>query len=135
MARMFLNGNEIYGNVNIGSGGGGHAYSTTEQVVGTWIDGSTIYEKTLFISALPSTTGDWVNYPHGISNFGRAISLSGIAYNPNVSQQLNLPHVSVAASNTANISVSVSDTNVAIVVGQDRSSWEAYITVRYTKTV
>lgn len=24
--------------------GGGHTYSTTEQVVGTWIDGSTIYE-------------------------------------------------------------------------------------------
>lgn len=27
------------------SGGSGHTYSTTEQVVGTWIDGKPIYEK------------------------------------------------------------------------------------------
>lgn len=30
-----------------GSSSSGHTYSTTEQVVGTWIDGSTLYEKTL----------------------------------------------------------------------------------------
>lgn len=30
-----------------GTVGGGHAYSTTEQVVGTWIDGKTLYEKTV----------------------------------------------------------------------------------------
>lgn len=29
------------------SGGGSHNYSTSEQVVGTWIDGSTLYEKTI----------------------------------------------------------------------------------------
>lgn len=28
-------------------GGGSHTYSTTEQAVGTWIDGSTLYEKTI----------------------------------------------------------------------------------------
>lgn len=31
---------------NLGSGGGMHNYSTTEQVVGKWIDGSNIYQKT-----------------------------------------------------------------------------------------
>ena len=31
--------------VNVPSGGG-HNYSTTEQVIGTWIDGKTLYEKT-----------------------------------------------------------------------------------------
>lgn len=30
-------------------GGGSHTYSETEQEVGTWIDGSTIYEKTLTV--------------------------------------------------------------------------------------
>ena len=29
-----------------GGGGGGIAYSTTEHAVGTWLDGSTVYERT-----------------------------------------------------------------------------------------
>ena len=29
-----------------GGGGSSHTYSTTEQVVGTWIDGKPVYEKT-----------------------------------------------------------------------------------------
>ena len=35
------------GSVGGGGGGGGHTYSTTEQVVGTWIDGSPVYEIVL----------------------------------------------------------------------------------------
>jgi hypothetical protein len=31
--------------------GGGHTYSTTEQVVGTWIDGSPVYEKTIITNS------------------------------------------------------------------------------------
>lgn len=33
-----------------GGGGSSHNYSTTEQIVGTWIDGSTLYEKTIPIT-------------------------------------------------------------------------------------
>lgn len=38
-------------------GGGSHTYSTTEQVVGTWIDGSTLYEKTVAISNIHTGKG------------------------------------------------------------------------------
>jgi len=38
-----------------GGGGGGHKYSTTEQVVGTWIDGKTLYEKTIAVTQNPSS--------------------------------------------------------------------------------
>lgn len=120
-----------------GAVSGGHTYSTTEHIVGTWIDGSPVYEKTQYISALPSSVGDWVNYPHGISNFDRLISVSSTAYNSTVPQQLNIPHVSATsgASPTApQIAISVSETNIAFIVGQDRSSWEAYVTIRYTKS-
>lgn len=34
-----------------GAVSGGHTYSTTEQVVGTWIDGSPVYEKTIVLSS------------------------------------------------------------------------------------
>lgn len=115
-----------------GAVSGGHTYSMTEQVVGTWIDGSPVYEKTQYISALPSSVGDWVNYPHGISNFDRLISVSATAYSSDFSQQLNLPHVATIMA--AQITISVSDTNIAFIVGQDRSSWEAYVTIRYTKS-
>lgn len=44
-----------------GAGGGssGHTYSTTEQEIGTWVDGSTIYEKT-YNTNLVLTNGTWV---------------------------------------------------------------------------
>ena len=43
-----------------GGGGNSHTYSTTEQVVGTWIDGSTIYEKTIECDITISNT-NWNN--------------------------------------------------------------------------
>lgn len=120
-----------------GAVSGGHTYSTTEHIVGTWIDGSPVYEKTQYISALPSSVGDWVNYPHGISNFDRLISVSATAYNSDVPQQLNIPNVSATGGTptmAGQITISVSDTNIAFIVGQDRSSWEAYVTIQYTKS-
>ena len=128
MGKLMFNGIDYTGGVS----NNGHTYSTDEQVVGTWIDGSPVYEKTQYISALPSSVGDWVNYPHGISNFDRLISVSGTAYSSVIPQQLNLPHVAITIA--AQITISVSDTNIAFIVGQDRSSWEAYVTIRYTKS-
>ena len=48
-----------------------HHYSNDEQVVGTWIDGSTLYEKTLYFNnktvTLSNSTCELV---HGITNIG-----------------------------------------------------------------
>ena len=41
-------------------------YSTDEQVVGTWIDGSTLYQKTIGIQSIPSNSSDTFSY--GINN-------------------------------------------------------------------
>ena len=57
--------------LNFGSGGGSntHNYSTSEQVVGTWIDGSDLFEKTLTFTS-PNITGDdsTSDLVHGVSN-------------------------------------------------------------------
>ena len=37
-------------------------YSTEEQIVGTWIDGSTLYEKTFFLSQRTPITNDYTTY-------------------------------------------------------------------------
>ena len=51
--------NGISGKFENGSASGGsHSYSTTEQVVGTWIDGSTIYERTIELSSSAITTAN-----------------------------------------------------------------------------
>lgn len=39
----------VYGREEISGGSSSHAYSTTEQIVGTWIDGSDVYEKSINI--------------------------------------------------------------------------------------
>ena len=49
-------------------------YSTDEKIVGTWIDGRTVYEKT-FEFENPSTGNTVLN--HGITNFGSVISVVG----------------------------------------------------------
>ena len=45
LSKIGINGT-VY-DISGGGGGSGHNYSTTEQIVGTWIDGSILYEKTI----------------------------------------------------------------------------------------
>lgn len=54
---------------------GGVAYSTTEHAVGTWIDGRTVYEKTLQVQ---HTTNSNFSTPHGISDLNIIISVDGV---------------------------------------------------------
>ena len=50
-------------------------YSTNEHVVGTWIDGSTIYEKTfVFPNEITLTTDTWVSLGISLSGVGTPIS-------------------------------------------------------------
>lgn len=54
-------------------------YSTTEQVVGTWIDGKPIYRKVVAVdfptTSTPTTSTPTINYPHNISNIAYVISV------------------------------------------------------------
>lgn len=56
MGKFILNGNEYTGGENF------HEYSTNERIVGRWIDGKPIYEKTLdFASAITVTSNNTFN--------------------------------------------------------------------------
>lgn len=53
-------------------------YSTSEQSTGeTWVDGKTIYQKTIKITSLNTGTSQ---QQHGISNFGELIDIYGTGY-------------------------------------------------------
>ena len=102
-------------------------YSTTEKVVGTWIDGSLVYEKVIDLGALPNATSKNVN--HNISNLKYFVKIEGIAYWSGT-VYINLPYI--AASNP--IYIAVNSTSVTVTSTSDRRDFNGYVTLRYIKT-
>lgn len=116
----------------ISSISGGHDYSTTETVVGTWIDGSPVYEKVVDLGTLPNNTTK--NVAHGIANLGLVISATFAATDGN-GQYIVIPYV-VANRDYIGYQVSVyaTSTNIVIEVGSNRSAYSGFAILRYTKT-
>ena len=99
-------------------------YSTTEKIIGTWVNGKPIYQKTINFGALPNNTTKSV--AHGISNFGTLIQLWG---NASVNgYQHNIPYMEPF------VSISINATNVYALTKTNLSSSSVYITLQYTKT-
>lgn len=105
-------------------------YSTDEKIIGTWVDGKPIYQKTVDCGALPNNTTKSV--AHGISNIDAIIEIRGSAYNDN-HNGFSIP----LADNNNNYSVFVDKDGDYIRIGTaaDRSSLNhSYVTLQYTKT-
>lgn len=108
-----------------------HKYSTEEQVVGEWINGKPIYEKTINTGAFPSNSEKDV--AHGISNIENIITYFGFAKrNDNVFS--NIPISSNVSS--ALIQTDCNLTNIRLITGYSAASVyiDSYITLQYTKT-
>ena len=108
-----------------------HHYSTTEKVIGTWIDGKPLYEKTLSVASV-SVGSNTKN--HGISNIDNVIVCYGRCKYNNLNEMLPLPYIS---SNTLyNIALgNVTATTFMIDVGSAFSSiQDVYVILQYTKT-
>jgi len=111
-------------------------YSTDEHIIGTWIDGSTLYEKTL---AIPSLSAGSNTINHGISNFGKMIYCEGtINYD---GDDLILPYMQTqVTSGYVAYGIGISNFNSTryfIILGSmfDVSKFSSgYVTVRYTKS-
>lgn len=106
-----------------------HHYSTSERVVGTWVDGSTLYEKTVNFGSLPNNTTKTVS--SGLSNisiqqiFGVAKSSNGFT--------VTLPHREISGSGNIDI-VYQSDNYIRIKTDYNYSGYTAYVTLQYTKS-
>jgi hypothetical protein len=110
------------------------SYSTTEKVVGTWIDGKSLYQKTVDLGYGPKGTSSspvtkTVN--HGISNIKRIVSMdvngqsaSNFFVNINGTYDDGNWRIWSYASLTA----------VFLVANSDQSTANWYATLRYTKT-
>lgn len=108
------------------SGGGGsysHDYSTNEKVVGKWIDGSPVYEKTYDCGNNPVelVSNAWSNTPIPNNNIGLIIDIKCI--------HANGTHFSFIAANTDNVSPGV----VQVINVRSVNAWCRYFIIRYTK--
>lgn len=107
------------------SGVPAHHYSTDEQVIGTWIDGSTVYEKTYeFNTPIQISMESWTDVNDYIPNigFGKIIEAKGIDANGTLQGFLLCGknasnHIQLQSPRNGNASIAVS-----------------YITIQYTKT-
>ena len=104
-------------------------YSTSEVDTGfTWVDGKSIYKKTISIGALPNNTTK--NVAHGITSIDKIINWTGASTNTLNNQAILLPSPA-----NATFTVAVNNTNIVITTTSDRSGYSySYITLYYTKT-
>lgn len=108
-------------------------YSTSEvDTKVKWIDGNTIYRKTINTGALPNATSKTV--AHSISNLGKIIKIEGYAYRSSDNTYFPLPFVS-ESNVESNIRLMANNTNITVATGVDRSATiESYVTLYYTKS-
>lgn len=105
-------------------------YSTSEVDTGfTWVDGKTIYKKTINFGSLPNNTSKDVSL--GITGLDSVIDIYGSAIN-STKTVLPLPFVSSTLANGVALVINTGST-VGVITGSDRSAYSAYITILYTK--
>ena len=109
----------------------GVTYSTTEQVVGKWIDDSDIYQKTFYISNLPNAS--LFQMQHNIANLGRVIEIRGAGYDSNSGTSIGIPYVNTSVENQ--LACYVNGTYIFVNTGGNLSQYDGYITIKYLKTV
>lgn len=104
-------------------------YSTTETVIGKWIDGKPIYRKVVNCGVLPNSAST-KKIPHGIVSLDKAINLHGFAVRTSDNAQIPMPYI---LDNTGHIPVFIDETNITIITFANRADFVAYMIVEYTK--
>lgn len=104
-------------------------YSLSEVDTGfTWIDGKKIYKKTVNFGSLPNASLKSVN--HNISNFGYLVDYCGTATDGSTLFILPSPR----GGGPLGIYLYFSTTQISIEAGSDRTGYNAYVTMYYTKS-
>lgn len=103
-------------------------YSINEIKIGSWL-GKTIYRKVVSVGILPNATSKSVK--HNISNLDHYVKIWGIAY-ANSKGAIPLPYVHYVTNNSVIISADID--YVSVSTGADRSVFNGFVILEYTKT-
>ena len=106
-----------------------HKYSTDEQVIGEWIDGSKIYQKTI-TGTTPSTAQSEGHFNTNVTNGSHARVVNGFFES---SAGYGVPCNYYAASNNYGFTRVTSDAT-KITMNTTLTSRPFYVTIQYTKT-
>ena len=119
------------------SGGGSIDYSTSEQRIGTWIDGKPLYQKTVTV---PNTSA-WSNnstFSNGVSDADMIWVYDGFIYDNRSTQKFVYPNPMVQTTNRLSFNIDLNDKSKFKVSCDTTFSANAdryaVLTVRYTKT-
>lgn len=105
-----------------------NTYKTTEQRIGTWIDGKPIYRKVIYDTT--SRSAGIYNISHGITNYNEIISYKVMCYQS--STTIHDGSSTSALSGSERITSYFNNTNISI-----RTSWaivKTIVIIEYTKT-
>lgn len=93
-----------------------HHYSTTEHVIGTWIDGKPLYEKTCVFTLTQNNGKTVKNYSHNIANIETIVA---------VICKENRPRPYYGGE--YEISVAMNNSNFEVETGRDRTTYEVIV--------
>ena len=116
-------------------------YSTDEQVVGTWIDGSTLYEQTIYVENPTKSSTSGYYYYNAFStatDIDFATLLNATIYDATDGRWLDLPHERIISSEAIQIQGMVINHSYQFQVffqtNQSYNITKMIATIRYTKT-
>lgn len=106
-------------------------YSENETICGVWLD-KPLYRKVIDIGYLPDNSYTTTN--HNISNILTITRVIGVAIRNSDKDTLPIPYVTFNANNNGGITIYANDTSITIGTTTDRSAYNGYIVLEYTKT-
>lgn len=117
--------------VNANDSGGAyyHTYSTSAQIVGEWIDGSTLYEQTIYVDSFPNNTSKNLNTPANID-----LLIDSFGFMKSTLQTGYFRTLPFAAGGTNDVRIDLNGGTLRVVTFSDWSSYDGYLTIRYTKS-
>ena len=107
--------------------GGFHVWTTTEKVIGEWVNGKPVYEITINAGAMPNNQTKIVQAP---ANVELVIDFSGFCTDGNG----NVRPLPMAGGGTNDVRLDLTAGDVRVVTFADWSAYDAWIVIRYTKS-
>ena len=108
-------------------------YSLTEREIGVWIDGKPLYELTLNCGQAPNN--GIANYNLPSNNYEYIVITEGCLYNPTTKASLPLNLIRTDNSSLSNgCFLAMEQNQIRVNDASDRSAFNVYITIQYTKT-